>query len=248
MLNRSTLLKSVLLCAILCAAFWIRIQSVDTIPEGHFTSVDAYVYYWQASLISEHRQLHARDMHRWLPLGRDLGQTLNLYGYALAYTHKAVAWLFPSITLYDIALYMPVVYFCIGLGALYLFLANACGLLSASLVGVLLATLPGSINKKHCGIQRPRRFLPHARSPRGDNLPRLSTSRHITETPVLDTRQRLYCLSWRSVLGRLWRVPGCHYCCGNLPLSVYRNRGWARTLCLVGVLFCADPLPRLSSI
>lgn len=87
MLNRSTLLKLVFLCAILCAAFWIRIQSVDTIPEGQFTSVDAYFYYWQASLISEHGQLPERDMHRWLPLGRDLGQTLNLYGYALAYIY-----------------------------------------------------------------------------------------------------------------------------------------------------------------
>ena len=152
MFNRSTLLKSVLLCVFLCAAFWIRIQSVDTIPEGQFTSVDAYFYYWQASLISEHGQLHARDMHRWLPLGRDLGQTLNLYGYALAYAHKAIVWLFPNITLYHVCLYMPVVCFCIGLGALYLYLAHTFGLLSASLVGVLLATLPGAINRSTAGF------------------------------------------------------------------------------------------------
>lgn len=67
MLNGSTLLKLVFLCAILCAAFWIRIQSVDTIPEGQFTSVDAYFYYWQASLIFEHGQLPERDMQKSNP-------------------------------------------------------------------------------------------------------------------------------------------------------------------------------------
>jgi hypothetical protein len=73
--------KSLLLCAILCIAFWIRILSVDAIPDEHFTGIDPYLYYWQAQIISEHGQLPERDMHRWLPLGRDLGQTLNLYGY-----------------------------------------------------------------------------------------------------------------------------------------------------------------------
>ena len=152
MFNRSTLLKSVLLCAILCVAFWIRIQSVGTIPEGQFTGTDAYFHYWQAQTIAEHGTLPARDMHRWLPLGRDNGQLLNLYSYALAYTHKSVALVFPSVTLYHVALYMPPVCFCIGLGVLYLFLAHTFGILSASLVGVLLATLPGAINRSAAGF------------------------------------------------------------------------------------------------
>ena len=152
MFNRSTLLKSFLLCAILCVAFWIRIQSVGTIPEGQFTGTDAYFHYWQAQTIAEHGTLPARDMHRWLPLGRDNGQLLNLYSYALAYTHKSVALVFPSVTLYHVALYMPPVCFCIGLGVLYLFLAHTFGILSASLVGVLLATLPGAINRSAAGF------------------------------------------------------------------------------------------------
>lgn len=152
MFNISTLLKSILLSAILIFAFWIRIQSTTAIPEGHFTSVDAYIYYFQGQQISEYGKLPARDMHRWLPLGRDNGQTLNLYSYVLAYTHKAVVWLFPRVTLYDVTLYMPVICFCIGLSALCLFLACPFGLLSASLVGVLLATLPGAINRSTAGF------------------------------------------------------------------------------------------------
>ena len=82
---------------VLLLAFWIRVQGVGNIPAGQFTETDGYFYYWQAQLISEQGHLPARDMHRWLPIGRDLGQTLNLYGYVLAYTHKTLAWIFPNI-------------------------------------------------------------------------------------------------------------------------------------------------------
>ena len=91
-------------------------------------------------------------MHRWLPLGRDLGQTLNLYPYVLAYTHKAISVIFPNVTLYHVTFYMPVLCFCIGLGALCLFLYYTYGLLFSSIVGVLLVTLPGSIERSTAGF------------------------------------------------------------------------------------------------
>ena len=144
--------KSLLLCAILCIAFWIRILSVDAIPDEHFTGIDPYLYYWQASLISEHGHLPERDMHRWLPLGRDLGQTLNLYSYTLAYIHKALTWVFPSVRLYHVSVYMPVICFCIGLGALCLFLYETHGWLFSGIVGILFATLPGSIERSTAGF------------------------------------------------------------------------------------------------
>ena len=142
----------ILLCGLLLLTFWIRIQGVERLPERQFTETDGYFYYWQASRITEHGHLPARDMHRWLPLGRDLKQTLNLYGYVLAYTHKAVAWIFPNITLYHVCLYMPVVCFCIGLGALCLYLYHTYGLLFSSMVGVIFATLPGSIERSTAGF------------------------------------------------------------------------------------------------
>jgi len=141
-----------LLYLLLLLAFWIRVQGVERIPDGQFTETDGYFYYWQASLISEYGQLPVRDLHRWLPVGRDLGQTLNLYGCVLAYTHKLIAWVFPNVTLYHVCLYMPVVCFCIGLGALCLYLYHTSGLLFSSIVGVLLATLPGSIERSTAGF------------------------------------------------------------------------------------------------
>ena len=139
-------------CSLLLLIFWIRIQGIEDILTEQFTETDGYFYYWQASLISEHGNLPARDLHRWLPLGRDLGQTLNLYGYALAYTYKAVSTVFPNIMLYHVCLYMPVVCFCIGLGVLCLYLYRTYGLLFSSVVGILLATLPGSIERSTAGF------------------------------------------------------------------------------------------------
>ena len=139
-------------CCLLLIAAWIRVQGVERLPAGQFTETDAYFYYWQAQLISEHGHLPERDMHRWLPLGRDLEQTLNLYGYVLAYAHKAVAWVFPNISLYHVTLYMPVICFCVGLAALCFFLYHTYGLLFSTTVGILLATLPGSIERSAAGF------------------------------------------------------------------------------------------------
>ena len=104
-----------LIALILFLASWIRIQSVPGIPEGQFTENDAYLYYWQADIICEHGTLPETDMHRWVPLGRDLGQTLNAYSYATAYTYKLIALFFPNVTLYQVHLFAPVVCFVLGL-------------------------------------------------------------------------------------------------------------------------------------
>lgn len=144
--------SAVLLASVLVLACWIRIPSGERLPDGQFTETDGYFYYWQASLISEHGYLPARDMHRWMPIGRDLGQTLNLYGYVLAYTHKVITFCFPNVSLYYVALYMPVVCFCIGLGALCLFLYQTQGAVFSITTGMILATLPGSIERSTAGF------------------------------------------------------------------------------------------------
>ena len=143
---------AILIISILCVAAFIRLQGIANIPSGQLTGSDGYFYYWQAQLISEHGRLPERDMNRWLPLGRDLGQTLNLYSYVLAYVHKSVAWIFPNITLYHVTFYMPVICFCIGIGILCLFFYRTFGILFSTIVGVLLATLPGAITRSTAGF------------------------------------------------------------------------------------------------
>ncbi len=125
---------------------------MEQIPEGEFTGHDPYLYHWQALTISENGYLPTRDMHRWLPLGRDNGQLLSLFSYAIAYTHKAVGRISPKITLYQIQLYAPAVCFTLGLGVLMLFLVHTYGVFFAATAGILLATLPGSIDRSTAGF------------------------------------------------------------------------------------------------
>lgn len=141
-------LTGALLLSILFLTFWIRIQGVERLPAGQFTENDAYLYHWQAGIIAEQGGIPARDMHRWLPLGRDNRQLLSIYAYALAYTHKAFPWL----SLYNIQLYAPVICFTLALGVLLLFLTRCYGIFFAVIVGVLLATLPGSIERSAVGF------------------------------------------------------------------------------------------------
>ena len=143
---------AVLFLSIGTLALWLRLQVVHGIQEDQLLSIDAFLYYAQAETISEHGTLPARDMHRWLPLGRDNTQLLPLWSYFLAYTHKTLEVLLPNLSLYHWTLYAPALCFCIGLGALCLFFYRAYGLLFSCLVGFFMATLPSSIGRSTAGF------------------------------------------------------------------------------------------------
>ncbi|RKU12611.1 hypothetical protein C6503_16940 [Candidatus Poribacteria bacterium] len=136
------------LLSILILTFWIRVQGAERFPDRQFAGNDAYLYYWQAQIIEGQGALPERDMHRWLPDGRDNGQLLSLYAYAIVYTHKLIPWM----SLYDIQFYFPVICFTLGLGVFFLFFARTHGLLFASITALLLATLPGSIERSAAGF------------------------------------------------------------------------------------------------
>ena len=141
-----------LLILLICIAYWIRIQSVDTIPEGQFTSNDAYFYYWQTEIVSEQGILPARDMDRWVPLGRDNEQLLSFYAYVVAYVHKIIAIFSPHITPYHVILYMPAFCFVLALAAFCFFLYRSFGTLLSVSVGILLATMPSMIDRSTAGF------------------------------------------------------------------------------------------------
>ncbi|MDE0638776.1 MAG: hypothetical protein OXI43_23285 [Candidatus Poribacteria bacterium] len=141
-----------LLISILFLAFWIRIQSAETLPDGQFLENDGYFYYWQANTIVEQGKLPPRDMHRWLPLGRDNGLLLSLYPHLLARTYKAVNLFFKDVSLYHVSLYLPTICFVIGLGVLCLFLYSTFGAFVANATGILIATLPGTIGRSTVGF------------------------------------------------------------------------------------------------
>ena len=138
----------VLILGILFLALWIRIQSIDNLPTEQFTENDAYLYYWQAQIIVDRGYLPERDMHRWLPFGRDNRQLFPLYSYTIAYTHKLLPWL----PLYQIQLYLPTLCFVLGFGVFLLFFVQNYGITFTSIVGILLAILPGCIERSAAGF------------------------------------------------------------------------------------------------
>lgn len=140
------------LVGILVLAFCIRLQGRERIPDGQFTSNDAYLYYWQAQKISEHGYLPSVDEHRWIPNGRDNRQLLSLYSYVLAYTHKVITIFFYDFSLYQVCLYLPIIVFVTGLGILTVFLIKTYDFGFAIIVAILLATLPGTIDRSTIGF------------------------------------------------------------------------------------------------
>ena len=127
LLSKYTLI-SLLLLVILSLTFCIRIQGVDRIPEGQFTENDAYTYYWQSETIDKQWILPEKDMHRWLPTGRDNRQLFPLYAYAIAYIHKT----FPWVSRYHIQVYLPTLCFTLSVAVIFIFLTRTYGLIFAS--------------------------------------------------------------------------------------------------------------------
>ena len=70
----------------------------------------------------------------------------------IAYTHKAIGWMSPKLTLYHIQVYAAAICFMLGLGLLAFFLARTYGVVFAAIVALLLATLPGSIERSAAGF------------------------------------------------------------------------------------------------
>ena len=143
---------AVIFIAILILALQLRIQVIHGIPKEQFISVDAFLYYAQAKTILEQGTLPARDMTRWLPLGRDNTQLLSLWSYILAYTHKILLTFLPNLSLYEWTLYAPAACFCIGGTFICFFLFRMFGGLLAVQVGFFLATLPSAIGRSSAGF------------------------------------------------------------------------------------------------
>ena len=141
-----------LLLLILLVGGWIRLQGLPTLPTGQFASNDAYLYYSHAETLVTHGTLPETDMHRWVPLGRDLTEMLHGYAYILAYTYKCLKLFFPDITLYEVQRVAPTVSFLIGIAVLCCFLYLRFGLSSTTVVGILLAVMPGSIERSSAGF------------------------------------------------------------------------------------------------
>ena len=185
-------------------------------------------------------------MDRWVPVGRDLEQILSLYSYALAYIHKALSFLFPKLTLYQTTLYVPVFCFCIGIAAICLFLYHTYGLLFASTFGILIATLPSTINRSSAGFcDRDSWCLMLGILVIVTYLASLQTQHHRRRL-IFTLASGVYSVSWRTLLGRFRCFPLYSSLCRTMEISLFRNRRGFKILLPLGnipsCLSCLLPL------
>ena len=141
-----------LLLILLFVGSRIRLQGLSNIPTGQFASNDAFLYLSQAETIVKDGTLPEVETHRWVPLGRDLKETLNGYSYAIAYASKLIRFFFPNVTVYQVQLFAPTICFLIGLAVLCLFLYTRFGFGVAVVAGTLLIIMPGSIERSAAGF------------------------------------------------------------------------------------------------
>ena len=142
----------ILLVLILLVGGRIRLNGLSNIPTGQFASNDALLYFSQAETIVKDGTLPKVEMHRWVPLGRDLNKTLQGYPYAIAYAFKFIRIFFPNITVYQVQLFAPTVCFLIGMAVLCLFIYSRFGFGVASIVGTFLIIMPGCIERSTAGF------------------------------------------------------------------------------------------------
>ncbi len=144
---------AVLLLILLFVGGRIRGQGLSNIPTGQFASNDAFLFYAQANTIVKDGTLPKVERHRWVPLGRDLRETLSGYPYAIAYASKLVRFFFlPNVTVYQVQLLAPTVCFLVGIMVLCLFLYVRFGFGVAAIAGTLLIIMPGSIERSAAGF------------------------------------------------------------------------------------------------
>ena len=141
-----------LLLLILLVGGWIRLRGLPNLPTGQFASNDAYLYYSHAETLVAHGTLPEVETHRWVPLGRDLTEMLHGYAYALAASYKVISVSFRDVTLYQVQRMAPTACFLIGLAVLCLFLYLRFGGSVAAVTGILLAVMPGSIQRSAAGF------------------------------------------------------------------------------------------------
>ena len=134
------------------AGFWVRVAGVGSMPAGQYTSTDAYLYDHQTRIVSSQGHLPGRDLRRWVPLGRDTHQSLNLYPIVLGYVHRVCVFFVPSVSVSVIVRLAPVVCFCLGIFLLCVFLAETEGFGISVGSAMILATLPGTIERSAYGF------------------------------------------------------------------------------------------------
>lgn len=114
----TVVLIGLLSCSLFLCVF-IRTANRPHLEDTFLLGTDSYRFLRQADLIVSQGHLPEIDKQRWQLEGRDLSTSLNFFSYVLAYSYRFLHWVFPSISLYTVAMYAPIVCFTLSLLVLF---------------------------------------------------------------------------------------------------------------------------------
>ena len=117
---RHPLQNGFLLMGLICSlinGLTLRAQTASSLRSNLLLTNDAYRFIQQTEIILEKGGLPEIDIHRWVPLGRDLTSELNLFPYVMAFLYKT--FFFPYISIHTLFVYYPL--FCYVISSILLF-------------------------------------------------------------------------------------------------------------------------------
>lgn len=146
------LFSIVLLFLIIAFGVFIRVQNKEALEDVSLLGPDSYRYFRQTRQIVETGNLPRIDIMRNTPSGIDNTTSTTLFPLLLAKTFAAIHTCFPSLKLYQFAIFSPICLISLAALLLYLFTNRLFGKIAALFATLIFVSTPAIIFKSSTGI------------------------------------------------------------------------------------------------
>ena len=136
------LFSATLLFLMIVFGIFLRVQNRDALEEPYLFGTDSYRYFRQTRQIVESGDLPHIDTMRNSPDGIDNTRGTPLFPYVLANTFGAVPTFFPSLTLYQFAIFSSIFFISVAALILYMFTKRLFGEIAALFATLVFVSTP----------------------------------------------------------------------------------------------------------
>ena len=140
--KRERLFSAILLFLMIAFGIFLRVQNRDALEEPYLFGTDSYRYFRQTRQIVESGDLPHIDTMRNSPDGIDNTTGTPLYPYVLANTFGVVHTFFPSLTLYQFAIFSSIFFVSVAALILYMFTKRLFGEIAALFATLVFVSTP----------------------------------------------------------------------------------------------------------
>ena len=135
----------------MCIGIYLRTRNLDLLDEKLLIGNDPYLFVRYSQHIVEYGELMSHDRFRYAPIGISTRYSLNFVAYVLGFMNSIIG-MFLSHSLYETAIWYPVVFFALALLAFYLMVRSVLGQQVAVIASFLLAITPSFLQRTIAGF------------------------------------------------------------------------------------------------